>query len=440
MRRCPLKPYAKFMEQNSKLYKDLIKEIDKLKEQLEEASKTIKAVKSGGTDALSTKNNYGSGLYNLKKTDNPYRIFVEKMTEGAIILDKAGIITYSNTHFRKMVGVPSSGITGLLFQSFVSLADESTYLSLIEDAWKEDTKGTLLLVSSARMIPVQLSITTLDMDEGISLSIILTDLTAQKQTELLLKVNNEKLQEINNELESSNHDLQQFASVASHDLQEPLRKIQIFSNLLKEKFSGDLSEEGCSFLDKIISSSKRMNTLIIDILNYSQLSEDENVYSPTDLNAIVNEVLEDFEMRIKEKGAKITIENLPTIEINPGQIRQVFQNIISNALKFVRKDIPPFIRISSKIRKDASFDEGMPVAGGYCYLSFKDNGIGFDDKFANKIFTLFRRLHTKDKFEGTGIGLALSKKIIEKHKGHIIAKGFEGKGSEFIIILPVSQE
>jgi light-regulated signal transduction histidine kinase (bacteriophytochrome) len=297
----------------------------------------------------------------------------------------------------------------------------------------------VILRGDNKFTPVQLSFTTLELDEGIALSIILTDLTTQKQTQLLLKTNNEKLKQINHELELSNHDLQQFASVASHDLQEPLRKIQIFSNFLKEKFSSDLNDEAREYLEKIISSSHRMKALIIDILNYSQLSQNSNIYVRTDLNSVIKEVLEDYEMLIKEKNASIEVGEMPSIDVNPGQIRQVFQNLISNSLKFVQEGLAPSLHIRSKLIGDTTFENGIKIEGKYCYISFQDNGIGFDDKFASKIFTLFRRLHTKDKFEGTGIGLAISKKIVEKHNGHIIAKGWEGKGAEFIIILPVSQ-
>lgn len=426
------------METLNKSTKELLAEIKELRLQLEEANDTIEAIRTGQVDALVVKNNNGHELYTLKSADQTYRVFIEKMTEGAVTLNRDGIIVYSNSQFGKMVGLPLSKITGVYFNSLVSPNDEDTYEALIAKGWKEDTKGELMLASSSKVIPVQLSITTLELDEGTSLSIILTDLTAQKQTQLLLKVNNEKLQQINHELELSNHDLHQFASVASHDLQEPLRKIQIFSNFLKERFATDLTQEASGYLEKIISSSQRMKALIIDILNYSQLSQDDNSYVLTDLNVLLNEVLEDYEILIKEKKATITIGDLPSIEVNPGQMRQVFQNIISNALKFIRHEVPPDIRISCKPflsengveRKEESF----------CYLSFKDNGIGFDDQFAKKIFTLFRRLHTKDKFEGTGIGLAISKKIIEKHHGNIIAKGQEGNGSEFIIVLPTRQK
>lgn len=181
-----------------------------------------------------------------------------------------------------------------------------------------------------------------------------------------------------------------------------------------------------------------MKALIIDILNYSQLSQNDNSVEMTDLNVLLNQVLEDQEILIRERDARFEISTLPRIEVNPGQMRQVFQNLVSNALKFIRKGNPPVIQISARTTTSAvGEDDGH--GDNYCYISFRDNGIGFDEKFADNIFTLFRRLHTKDKFEGTGIGLAITKKIVEKHGGHIIAKGVEGQGAEFIIILPVPQ-
>ena len=428
------------MEQVNKSYDELVREMNELRLQMEEANDTIEAIKTGQIDALVVKSANGHELYTLKSADQTYRVFIEKMTEGAVTLNKDGLIVYSNSQFAKMVGMPLSQVTGDSFVSFISRNDIENYNELVKAGWSQDTKGEIsLLGPNDKITPVQLSLTTLELDEGTALSIILTDLTAQKQTQLLLKTNNEKLKQINHELELSNHDLRQFASVASHDLQEPLRKIQIFSNFIKEKFSSDLNSEAQEYLEKIISSSHRMKALIIDILSYSQLSQDNHVFSLTDLNTVIKEVLEDYEILIREKNAKISVETLPVIEVNPGQIRQVFQNLISNALKFVQKGTPPSLHISAKMIGDTTIDNKVTVEGQNCYISFSDKGIGFDDKFASKIFTLFRRLHTKDKFEGTGIGLAISKKIIEKHGGHIIAKGCEGKGAEFIIILPVSQ-
>ena len=426
------------MEQTTS-YQQLVREIEDLRLQLEEANETINAIRTGQVDALIVKGVNGHELYTLKSADQTYRVFIEKMTAGAVTLNKEGIIVYSNSQFSKMVGLPLSKVVGDRFIKFVSAAEQPKYQELVNGGWEQDITGEISIAGVNMTIPVQLSLTTLELDEGTALSIILTDLTAQKETQLLLKVNNEKLRQINNALELSNHDLQQFASVASHDLQEPLRKIQIFSNFLKERFAPELPGDAAPYLEKIISSSNRMKMLIIDILNYSRLSYNDNHFELTDLNKLVMQLLEDYELVIKEKEATIKVGELPSLEVNPGQMRQVFQNILSNALKFAKKDEAPLIEISATIAKEDLVKTDEALAGDYYSISFKDNGIGFDDQFATNIFTLFRRLHTKDKFEGTGIGLAISKKIIEKHKGFITAKSKEGAGSEFIIVLPVKQ-
>lgn len=246
-----------------------------------------------------------------------------------------------------------------------------------------------------------------------------------------------KLLEANKDLEASNHDLQQFASVASHDLKEPLRKIQVFSNIIKEQIAGDNTTAG-GYLHKVILSAERMSRLINDLLNYSRLSE-ANHFEKVDLNKVVTEIASDLELLISEKKATVKVENLPEIDAVPGLIRQLFQNLITNALKFCKADIAPIISIRSEARKPVgSSDAGDHKAE--VNIIVQDNGIGFDDKYVDKIFTLFQRLNSRDKFEGTGIGLAIAKKIVEKHRGKITAKSKENEGASFILTLPLRQE
>jgi PAS domain S-box-containing protein len=370
----------------------------------------------------------GAQLYTLKNADQTYRVFIEKMTEGAVTLNDGGIIIYCNSQFARMIQMPLSAVIGLAFEQFIAPENKTLYQELFERCWKKDCKGEALLQAGNAMVPVQLSLTSIELEGGVSLSIILTDLTEQKAAQQQLKLKNEELEQSNKALESSNNDLQQFASVASHDLQEPLRKIQIFSNLLKEK-QQDLSVESKNYLDKVIDSSGRMKTLIIDILNYSRLSANHSKIECIDLAELVHELKEDFELIIREKEAEIIIEDLPCIDVNRGQIRQVFQNIISNGLKFSRDGRKPVIRLTSKTIRYKSFDSEEQPDGPYCLITIKDNGIGFDEKYVTKIFSLFERLNAKDKYEGTGIGLAIAKKIIDKHHGLIRASSHEGDGA-----------
>ncbi|MFL5808659.1 MAG: sensor histidine kinase, partial [Flavisolibacter sp.] len=228
------------------------------------------------------------------------------------------------------------------------------------------------------------------------------------------------------------------ASVASHDLQEPLRKIQIFSNLLKNNETG-LSEQSEIYLNKIIYSSGRMKTLIIDVLNYSRLSVNDMEAEWVDLNEVIKELQEDFELIIQEKGARLNVDQLPQLEGNKGQLRQVFQNIISNALKFSIPGKSPVIFIHSKRLRNKSFDSVEDANGPFCLITIEDNGIGFNENYVSNIFALFERLNSKDKYEGTGIGMAIAKKIVDKHNGLITATGKEGIGARFKIILPIKQ-
>lgn len=248
----------------------------------------------------------------------------------------------------------------------------------------------------------------------------------------------DELQKANAELEASNAELLQFASVASHDLKEPLRKIHIFSNLIKDRYLANM-DGAAEYIDRVITASARMTKLINDLLTFTRLSIN-STFENISLNRLVDEVMSDLELVITEKHAIIEVDDLPKIDAITGQIRQVFQNIISNALKFSKKDERPRVKITCEIVDRCAFDAKRDEHGEFCRITIKDNGIGFDDQYAEKIFTIFQRLHTKEQYEGTGIGLAITRKIIERHKGVITASGKEGEGSKFTIVLPLKQD
>ncbi|HET7898957.1 MAG TPA: PAS domain-containing protein, partial [Flavisolibacter sp.] len=246
-----------------------------------------------------------------------------------------------------------------------------------------------------------------------------------------------ELQKANAELEASNTELLQFASVASHDLKEPLRKIHMFGNLIKERYLNNNDAAG-EYMQRIITSSARMTRLINDLLDFTRISVNSE-FELTDLNLVIEEVLSDLEIAVKEKDAKIEVGSLPKAEVIPGQIRQVLQNLVSNALKFSKKNEQPLIRVSSEIVADCRIDASSAPEGNYFRLTIADNGIGFDNQYAEKIFTIFQRLHSREKYEGTGIGLAIARKIIERHNGLIAADSKEGEGTCFILVLPIRQ-
>lgn len=238
-------------------------------------------------------------------------------------------------------------------------------------------------------------------------------------------------------LNSSNEALEQFAYVASHDLQEPLRKIMTFSDRLISK-KDDLDEDTKQYLERIVNAAGRMRILIHDLLSFSRVSRDKTTFNSIDLNEIISTVLDDMELLITEKQAVINTVPLPRISGEPVQMAQLFQNLISNAIKFSRPGIRPEVTIScrevSPQELFKNFGEHSQTRH-YC-ITVKDNGIGFDQKYADRIFVIFQRLHSRSQYEGTGIGLAVCKRIVENHGGFITVNSSPGEGAAFSIYLP----
>jgi light-regulated signal transduction histidine kinase (bacteriophytochrome) len=217
-------------------------------------------------------------------------------------------------------------------------------------------------------------------------------------------------------------------------LKEPLRKIQAFGNILKEKASSKLEEAEYKYIDKMITSSNRMQNLVDDILTLSRLSNTEVAFTPTDLNDIISKIVEDLEITINDKHAKVEVDKLPTIKAVPGQMHQLFQNLITNGLKFNESKAPTIRVILSNVSKKQESDFDISAENFYC-IEVIDDGIGFEQKYADKIFGIFQRLDGNS-YQGSGIGLAICKKIMDNHKGHIIAESAPGKGAKFILLFP----
>jgi signal transduction histidine kinase len=257
------------------------------------------------------------------------------------------------------------------------------------------------------------------------------------------KASEERVKELNRQLleniallESANRDLDRFAFMASHDLQEPLRKIRTFSDLLFVKYQTVLDSAAVNYITRIQNAAVRMQTLISDILAFSRINNEKDTFVNYNLNLLLQEVLDELDATIQSKKARIEVLELPFIDVNPGLIRPLFENLLSNALKYCKKEDPPLINIRSEIIS-ATTSNKEPIQ--YCRIYVQDNGIGFDQVYAEQIFDMFRRLHVHSEFEGTGIGLTLCKKIVEKHNGFISVQSKVNKGSTFIISLPVHQ-
>ncbi len=237
-----------------------------------------------------------------------------------------------------------------------------------------------------------------------------------------------------------NKEMEEFAYVASHDLQEPLRKITSFSERLAEKLPPDIDPDIQLYIDRILVATKNMRYLLDSLLEFSRTSRTEEPFVKTDLNEILTQVISDLELKIEESNTIINIRDLPAIECIPFQMKQLFTNLLSNAIKFKLPDQSPqieiFARILSENEKTAYFINNN---NSFIEIVIKDNGIGFDKEYELKIFQIFKRLHGKSEYPGSGIGLAICKKIIDYHHGQILARSEEGNGAEFIIILPTSQ-
>lgn len=242
------------------------------------------------------------------------------------------------------------------------------------------------------------------------------------------------------QLARSNAELQQFASVASHDLQEPLRKIQAFGNRLKEKCGDALTEQGRDYIERMQNAAGRMQTLIDDLLTLSRITTRAQPFVEVNLDKVTREVLSDLEVRIHQTNGHVEVGKLPTIDAEPVQMRQLLQNLISNALKFGQDEEPPSVKIYSRLimSQQRQPDEEASVAEFY-QIIVEDNGIGFDEKYLDRIFNVFQRLHTRSEYEGTGMGLAICRKIAERHGGSITAESTLGRGTKFIVTLPMKQ-
>lgn len=256
-------------------------------------------------------------------------------------------------------------------------------------------------------------------------------------TELESKVQQRTLalRQYSDDLKRSNRDLEQFAFVASHDLQEPLRKIHAFGDRLLQKYGNKLDESGSDYLVRMQNASRRMSEMIDDLLSFSRITTQKKPFSRVKLDKLMANVLDDLEYAIENARATVRVDELPEIDADASQIRQVFMNLIGNSIKFRQPDVKPEIVVTCETDTSAEPSDGRR----WYNLSFADNGVGFDPLYEDRVFDLFQRLHGRDKYEGTGIGLALCRKVIDRHGGTISAESAPGKGTVFSIRLPANQ-
>jgi PAS domain S-box-containing protein len=269
---------------------------------------------------------------------------------------------------------------------------------------------------------------------------ITRDLHELKLAQMALRASEQRLRESAEQLQRSNRELQDFAYVASHDLQEPLRKIIVFGERLKEKAADRLEPETLDYLQRMQKAASRMQVLINDLLSFSRVTTKAQPFVKVDLARTAHEVVDDLEARIEMTKGRVELGQLPVIDAEPLQMRQLIQNLIGNALKFRLPDVPPVVKLDAKIYSGVLPRDQDSPPQQLCELTVSDNGIGFDEKYLDRIFNVFQRLHTRNEYEGTGMGLAIARKIVLYHGGTITAKSAPGKGAMFIAILPAAHE
>lgn len=392
----------------------------------------------------------------FQKSEQQYRSLTDTLPLMMFSINNSGKIVYANKGLQDFFQISNTQLSNLSLESLILTEDHKKIFQEWEKAKASNNvfRAETRLKGKDQNIWHLVSIIPLKMENDVSISWtgFFVDIHAQKQVEETLK-NNIELKETQKqlyknqrqleakitELNLSNHDLEQFAYIASHDLQEPLRKIRSFSELLGRNLSGEESSKSLNFLKKIDSSALRMSTLIKDVLNYSRLSQKNVPFSETNLNSIIDNIKVDFELLLEQKNARIEYSNLPTVNGIPLQLHQLFYNLIGNSIKF--SDKAPVIQISARVLDQEEVFENVKMDEQFSYveITLKDNGIGFEQKYAEQIFTIFQRLNDQVKYSGTGIGLALCKKIAENHKGYIKAESALGEGTSFFIYLQLNE-
>lgn len=380
----------------------------------------------------------------VQKSEAQYKTLTNSLPLTIFSIDGKGQLLYANEWLLTFTGETVDSLNKSGWKGIVHTEDYDAFSVLLK---AEAVKGTAVIKTQARLKSklgdylwhqVSLSQFKDEKDElqhwiGYLVDIhtqkiveqTLQDNVELKQTQEQLKHNQQTLEKYIDELARSNQELQQFAFIASHDLQEPVRKLLFYSDYLLSQYSGSLDKKGIDCLSSIQLASQRMRSLIEDLLNYSLIRKEEKELTAIDLNAVALEAAQDFEMSIEEKGAVLNIHSLPTVTGDARMMRQLFENIISNSLKYSATSRSPVIDISWLQNE------------GFHVLSFTDNGIGFDEQYLPQMFTLFQRLHGRKEYEGTGLGLAICRKIVDVHGGKIWAEGKEGQGATFYVSLPI---
>ena len=365
----------------------------------------------------------------LQKLQRRTESILNSAGEGIYGLDLQGKTTFVNPAAAKITGWKVEELIGKLeHEAFHRQSPNGAAPS--KETHGEHLGDHMFTRKDGSSFPVEYMRTPIhEKDRLVGAVVIFKDITDRKRAE-------ETLNRKAAELARSNSELEQFAYVASHDLQEPLRKIQAFGDRLKAKCDAVNLQDGRDYLERMQGAAARMQTLINDLLTFSRVISASQPFAPVDLNEVTKGVLSDLEVRIEQTKARIEIGELPTIDADALQMRQLLQNLIGNALKFQPAEAHPVVKIQAQLVKEPLVAEGE-TPRETCELTIQDNGIGFDEQYLEKIFAVFQRLHGRNEYEGTGVGLAVCRRITDRHGGIITARSKLGEGATFVVHLPV---
>jgi len=423
------------MEDKSSHSEKLLSEIESLKTQLFEANAMIEAIRQGEVDALVINRDGVPNIYTLESADYTYRILIENFGEGALTISDDGLILYCNDYFSKLIGIAPHHIIGTYFNRYL---DEPEIFATLKANVRNGypVKAEILLKGESIEHHVLLSLTDLRPNVA-ALGGVVTDLTQKRIHEEALLKYQQQLENKVEELNQANASLEQFIHVISHDIKEPLRKILMYTSHLGDNKPELFSPKELQNLNVINNSALRLNSLVDDLVTYAFSANKKSDSHLVSLDKVLREVLDDLELIITENRAQVTFTHLPEITGSKVQMRQLLSNLISNAIKYSKADAPPKIHISATIDNESG---NFLAEQKFYVISVADNGIGMEEKNLAKIFTIFQRLHMRNEYSGNGIGLAISKKIMENHNGRIAVNSILGEGSTFRLYFPITEK
>jgi len=410
-------------------------ELERLRAKLAAAEQALEAIRDGEADAILVPEDRGYRVFTLRGAEHPYRIFLEQMQEGAVALDRDGAIVYANRRTAEMLAAPLEKVMGSDLESWVAPASRSGFRAWLEQALAGAARCELdLIAMDGKLVPVCLSGRSPGGDEIPALCVVITDLTEPRRREEELRRQAELLARARQELERqavelarSNAELDQFASVLAHDLKEPLRAVLNYARLFEERCRDRLDARGERFLAHILAGAERLDRMIEGLLEFSRVTTRGRPLAPTDAEAVFRQACADLRALIEQTGASITHDPLPVVLADETQLLRVLENLLANALKF-RGAEPPRVHVRAQRRQR------------HWVFAVSDNGVGIEPQEQERIFAPFQRGQAHADCPGDGLGLAIARRIVERHGGKIWVESTPGRGSTFYFSIPAAAE